>query len=398
MARRSTDAIPPSSTPAAPDGLTAMENDVVGTVRVVLAPNAFKGTLTAREAAAAMAAGVREAMPDAECVLRPIADGGDGTVDAVVAVGYRPVLVEVRNALGRRHTTAIAMRDGHAVVELAGACGLAALGAQRDPMRATTIGLGDSIRAALDHGAERISIGLGGSASTDGGGGMLTALGALLLDEDGQEVAAGGDGLSRVSRLDLTGLDPRLAPCSVDVLADVTSPLHGPRGAAHMFAVQKGASHEQVEALDAGLRRWGRVLADATGRRVEDHPGAGAAGGTGAAALAALDAEVLPGAATIADLLGLSDAIAGADLVITGEGRLDGSTLVGKGSAEVIARAREVGTPVAAVCGAIELEAAAVEGLGLAAAIAAPGSPADAPAAVRSAVARIALELAGAPG
>lgn len=353
-------------------------NLAMATIRVVLAPNAFKGTLTSSEAARAMAAGVRTAMPDAECILRPMADGGDGTVSAFVEAGYRSVAIEVRDALGRVHVTEIAMKDDHAVVELASTCGIAALDGALDPMGASTLGLGDAIRAALDHGASTISIGLGGSASTDGGSGMLVSLGARLLDADRSEVEPTGAGLPRVEHLDLAGMDDRLQRCRIDVLADVSSPLHGAAGAAHVFGPQKGASPKQVSHLDDGLRRWGYVLAETTGRVIDEVPGAGAAGGTGAAALAVLEASIRPGSAAIADLIGLEDAISHADLVVTGEGRLDESTLAGKGCGQVISIARSAGVPVAVVCGQITLDALAVRDLGVIAwaqAIDHPGSP-----------------------
>lgn len=362
------------------------------TLRVVLAPNAFKGTLTSRAAAQAMARGVLDAMPHAECDLRPVADGGDGTVDAFLEAGYRSVPVQVRDAVGHTHVTDIAIRDGHAVVELARICGVAALGGVLDPMGASTVGLGDAISAALDHGAGTISIGLGGSASTDGGSGMLVALGARLLDADGEELRPSGANLVNVTVLDLSGLDSRIADCTVEVLADVSSPLDGASGAAYVFGPQKGASPEQVAELDLGLRQWGLVLAEATGHAVDEVPGAGAAGGTGAAAVAVLEASIRPGAEAIIDLVGLSEALAGADLVITGEGRLDESTLAGKGCGHVIAAARAAGVPVAVVCGRVELGSQALEDLGVSAwaqAIDHTGPPEQA---LRSATATLARE------
>ena len=335
-------------------------------LHVVLAPNAFKGTLSAVEAATAMAAGVRARIPSASCVLLPLPDGGDGTVDAFLTQGYAQVTIQTRDALGAWHPASLALRDGHAVVEIANTCGLAMLDPEvRSPLTASTLGLGDAILAALDHRAKRITVGLGGSASTDGGSGVLVALGARLLDPAGVVVEPSGSALSRIHAVDLSGLDRRLAAATIDVLSDVTSPLDGPTGAAHVFAAQKGASPAEIEALDDGLRHWGRILAAATGVVVDELPGSGAAGGTGAALAAVLDAPLLSGAEQIADLFGYRDEIRDADLVITGEGRLDASTLAGKGCATVIRLARGSSTPVIAVCGEITLDADSLRRLGL---------------------------------
>ena len=325
-------------------------------IHVVLAPNAFKGTLTAGQAAEAMRRAAAAELPEATVGMSPIADGGDGSVDAFVAAGFRSIEVEARDAIGSWHPAAIAVKDGRAVVEVANTCGLALLGAHPQPMGASTLGLGDALLAALDQQVQRITVCLGGSASTDGGAGMIVALGGRLLDDNGVELPPGGSTLGRVAVLDLADLDPRLDHVRIDVIADVTSPLHGPQGAAFVFAPQKGASQDEVVALDAALRRWGRVLADATGRDVDDLSGAGAAGGTGAALAAAFGATIESGAALL-DIVGLPRALDLADLVITGEGRLDASTLAGKGCAAVIRMARDRGIPVVTVCGIIDVTA-----------------------------------------
>lgn len=327
-------------------------------LRVVVAPNAFKGSLAPRAAAEAMAAGVRQAAPGAACVLRPIADGGDGSLDAFVAAGFARRPVTTRGPTGRPVSSSFATDGSTAVVELASACGMVLLpGADPAPMTSTTEGLGDAIRAALDERPSRIIVCLGGSASTDGGTGLLVALGARLLDADGAPVPPGGTALTRIADLDLSLLDPRLGDTGITVAADVTSPLHGPDGAAAVFAPQKGATPQEVARLDAGLRSWAEVLARVTGRDAAGTPGAGAAGGAGAALLAACGASMAPGAALIADLVGLDDAIADADLVVSGEGRLDAQSILGKGAIAVAMRARARGVPVIAVCGAIELDA-----------------------------------------
>ncbi len=346
-------------------------------LHVVLAPNAFKGTLTASEAAEAMRRGVEAALTDSRCVMAPIADGGDGSVDAFIAAGYRGTPVRVRDALGAWHAADIAVHDDHAVVEVANTCGLALLGPGRHPMAASTLGLGDAIRTAVDTGATDITVCLGGSASTDGGAGMLVALGARLLDDAGRELAPCGETLSRVARLDLTELDRRIAAARIDVIADVTSPMHGPAGAAHVFAPQKGASSDEVTVLDDGLRRWAWVLANTTGLNVDALAGSGAAGGTGAALAAVLGARI-DSPRTILDLVGLPHAVRDADLVITGEGRLDSSTLAGKGCAAVIDLAHASGIPVIAVCGQIDLEAGALASLGLTASAASADAGAEA--------------------
>jgi glycerate kinase len=368
----------------------------MGGLRVVVAPNAFKGTLDASHAARAIARGVIAAVPSADCRLRPIADGGDGTVDAHLALGYRELEVEVRDSSGHWHTAPIAIRDGHAVVEVASTCGLALASADDlRPLDATTLGLGDAVLAALDAGARRVSLALGGSASTDGGSGLLVALGARLLDTSGSALPPGGGTLSAVVALDLDDLDPRLAGCEFDVLADVTSPLHGPSGAACVFAPQKGATPEEVDLLDRGLRAWAEVLRSATGRDAAAQPGAGAAGGVGAAAFAVLNARMTSGSAAVAEALGLDAALADADLVITGEGRLDAQSLAGKGCGHVIELARRHAVPVLVICGAVDLTDDQRATLGIAAAhqMGPPGPDPEAALehSARTAVARIAI-------
>ena len=356
-------------------------------MRVLIAPNAFKGTLTAAQAARAMRRGLAD-LPDIQCELLPMADGGDGSVDAFVSAGYDGHPVRVRGAHGAWHDASIAVRGDHAVVELAGVCGIALPDAEPlRPLDATTLGVGDAMLAALDFGATHLALCLGGSASTDGGAGLLEALGARLLDDAGATVPPTGRALGRVAHVDMTEIDARLAHCRLEVLADVTNPLHGPQGAAHVFAPQKGASEDDVRLLDAALVRWGDVLRSDTGRDVAELPGSGAAGGA-AAALAALGAAIRPGAASIAELIGLAPAVAAADLVIVGEGRLDEQTPHGKAISEVMAVAAHAGVPVLAVCGQITLGEPELRALGLAGWATAGGDGvADAPEGAAQAVA-----------
>lgn len=334
-------------------------------LHVVLAPNAFKGTLTAGQAAEAMRRGIQAVMREAVLLTAPIADGGDGSVEAFLSAGHDLQRVRVRDAVGHWHEAEIAVRGSHAVIEVANTCGVALLGSSRHPMTASTLGLGDALRGALDAGAAGVTVCLGGSASTDGGAGMLVALGARLLDDACRELEPCGESLGRVARLDLSGMHPRLRSARVAAIADVTSPLHGPDGAAVVFGPQKGASPDDVRQLDDGLRNWGRVLTEATGRDVAHLAGAGAAGGTGGALAAVFGAVIEPGAALL-EVVDLPGTLLTADLVITGEGRLDASTLAGKGCAGVIAMARLRRIAVLAVCGSIDLTADELTALGVA--------------------------------
>ena len=342
---------PGSASPADPDA----SRDAP--LRVVLAPNAFKGTLTAVEACAAMTEGVHRVAPDAVVDAAPIADGGDGSVDAFVQAGFIRRSVVTRGPTGSTVQAAYATDGDVAVVELADACGMGRLPDGRlAPMESSTLGLGDAIRAALDDRPREVIVCIGGSASTDGGAGMLVALGARLLDSDGEELSPSGAALGRVAVIDASELDPRLLDVRLVVAADVDSPLTGPRGAAEVFSPQKGASPAQVAVLDAALEHWALLLADTFGHDVAEVPGAGAAGGT-ASALLAVGATLEPGFEVVARVTGLHERIADADAVITGEGRLDGQSALGKGVGGVVAAARTDGVPVLVVCGEIALSA-----------------------------------------
>lgn len=329
----------------------------MGTPRVaVCAPNAFKGTLTAAAASRALALGVHDA--GWRALVCPVADGGDGTLDVLLAAAGAAARLDevvVTGPLGRRRRARLGwIGDLVAVVEMAEAVGLRLVPAgRRRPMQAGSRGAGELIRAALDGGAERVIVGVGGSASTDGGTGLLVALGARLLDGRGRELRPGGAALRAARRLDLSGLDPRLAHTRIDVAVDVRSPLLGQTGAAAVFAPQKGATPAEVEELEEGLRRWVAV-AEAAGARPTAAllEGAGAAGGSGYG-LTLVGARLLPGAALVCDETGLDAALTGADLVITGEGRLDSQTAEGKAPAEVARRSALAGVPCVAVCGSV---------------------------------------------
>jgi glycerate kinase len=321
-------------------------------MKIVVAPDKFKGSLPAAEVADAIAAGLRAELPGAEVVTIPVADGGDGTVDAAVAAGFERVPVTVDGPTGEPVRASYARRGEVAVVELASACGLMRLpGGRREPLTASSFGAGQALAAALAAGARRIIFGVGGSASTDGGAGLLQALGARVLDTRGRPLDRGGAALRDVAALDLAGLHPALRGASVVLATDVVNPLTGPDGAAEVYGPQKGATPDQVRELDRGLRRWAAVVAAATGNDQSQAPGAGAAGGVGFAALAVLGAERRLGIDVILDLLDFDAALDGTDLVITGEGSLDTQTLAGKAPVGVARAAGRRGIPVVAVAG-----------------------------------------------
>jgi glycerate kinase len=331
-------------------------------LRVLVAPDSFGGALDSVGVARAIAAGWSEVRGDDDLALRPMADGGEGTLAALAAaLGEAAEVrsVEVSDPLGRPVTARFLLLDGGAAafVEMAEASGLARLAPdERSPdssRRASTRGTGELIRAALDAGAQRITIGLGGSATTDGGTGMLRALGASFLDASGAELPEGGGALAGLDRIATDGLDPRLGEAQLAVASDVTNPLCGPRGAAATYASQKGADPQAVKELDAALASYSRAIESATGRLVADLPGAGAAGGTTAALLGFTAAVVRPGVEVIAEMVGLAAALEAADLVITGEGRADEQTLQGKAALGVAALARSRNTPVILLCGGL---------------------------------------------
>jgi glycerate kinase len=317
-------------------------------MKVVVAPNAFKDSLTAQQAAEAIARGVRSAGADVTIV--PVADGGDGTLDALVAGSGGTVMgVIARGPLGlpvRAHLARLA--DGTGVVEMAQASGVALVAdVDRDPMRASTFGTGELIKGALARRPSRVIVGLGGSATIDGGMGLARALGVKFYDRDGAELPDGGGSLSRLARIDASRLDERIRSAPMIAAHDVTDPLSA---AARVFGPQKGATPEQVAILERGLERLAERLAADLGADVAELPGSGAAGGAGAM-LAALGAELIPGADVVLDAVGFDTAIDGADLVITGEGRLDEQTLSGKAPYTIARRCEKVLVACAAIAG-----------------------------------------------
>ena len=331
-------------------------------LRVLIAPDSFGGALDSVAVAAAITAGWTRVRPADQVMRRPMADGGEGTLAAVadaLGEGAERQTLDTTDALGRQVTADwLLLDEGRgAFIEMAAASGLARLTPdERTPTSAklaSTRGTGDLVRAALDAGVERITIGLGGSATTDGGSGMLQALGARFVNADGSDIPEGGGALAALARIDAAALDPRLADVSLVVASDVTNPLCGPRGAAATYGPQKGADPPAVEELDAALAVYGRAIEAATGRLVADLPGAGAAGGTTAGLLGLTRAVVRPGVEVVAELVGLAEALEDADLVITGEGRADEQTLHGKTAIGVATLARPRATPVVLLCGGL---------------------------------------------
>jgi len=338
-------------------------------MRVVIAPNAFKGSLTAEQAAECIARGIDRAVPGCVTVRVPVADGGDGTARAVVAAtGGRWVRCEARDPLGRRVSSGFGVTGdgGTAVIEMALASGLALLTPEeRTPLLTSSAGTGDLIRAALDEGVRELLIGIGGSATNDGGAGLARALGVKFLDANGGELDGTGGSLERLSRIDVRGLDPRLKRVRIDAACDVDNPLFGPRGAASVYGPQKGATPEAVERLDRGLRRFAETVARDLGVDVAALPGGGAAGGLGAGLAAFFGARLVPGAERVLEIVGFRQKLAGCDWVITGEGRLDGQTVFGKAPAAVAKAAREQGIPAIALCGSLGPGAESVREAGI---------------------------------
>jgi glycerate kinase len=337
--------------------------------RILLAPDKFKGTLTAAAVVDHLAAGIRSVRPEVDIVEVPVSDGGDGLLDALGRAGFADVPVVASGPTGVPGRTRYARRGTEAVIEMAEVCGLVRLpGGTLAPATATSRGVGEVVAAALDAGCTEVLIGVGGSASTDGGAGMLRALGARVLDAAGDELGEGGAALVDADRLDLSGLHPRLGQTSISLACDVDNPLTGPTGAAAVYGPQKGADADLVALLDHALTRWADLVAATTGRDLRETPGSGAAGGIGLGAMAVLGARLRPGAEVVQQLTGLEEALAGADLVITGEGSLDAQTLNGKAPAGVAEAARRAGVPVVAVAGRCLLEATALEEAGISAA------------------------------
>lgn len=324
-------------------------------MRILIAPDSFKGSLTAAQVAEVMARAVREEAPEAQVRLIPLADGGEGTVDALVAAcGGHTVPIEVTGPLGERVQAYYGAADGGAVLEAANLFGLPMVPpAQRNPLHTTSRALGEAILAALGQGYTKLTIGLGGSATNDGGMGMLSALGASFSDKSGAPLVGFGRDLPALERVDVSGLDARLAQCEITVACDVTNPLTGPHGATFVYGPQKGASAELCEELDAAMTAYADKLEAALNADgLRDTPGAGAAGGLGFALLA-IGAKLVPGAQVVEARTGLREAAREADWVVTGEGRSDGQTLYGKLPLHVARLAREEGARPLLISGSL---------------------------------------------
>ncbi|MER6910408.1 glycerate kinase [Streptomyces sp. NPDC000594] len=348
-------------------------------MRVVLAPDSFKGSLTADAVCAALEAGVLRAVPDAQVVRVPMADGGEGTLDCVgAATGGREISLDVSGPLGAPVTARYLLdtKSSSAVVELAAASGLPLVPADRlDPLRADTTGTGQLIADAIRRGARSVLVCVGGSASTDGGTGLLRALGVRFLDSSGNDLPPGGGALVRLARVEFDAVPAEVRRTQFRIACDVANPLIGPEGAAAVFGPQKGADPAAIRVLERGLTRLADVLADRLGIAVHHVPGAGAAGGTCGGMLAVLGAEALPGCELVARAVGLPAALDGADLVLTGEGRLDRQSAGGKVVSLVARLAAERGIPAVAVAGQIVPPLTALHDLGLTAAFSIADGP-----------------------
>lgn len=363
--------------------------------KIVIAPDSYKESLSALEVAQAVAAGFREIFPDAEYVLVPVADGGEGTVDAMVAAtGGRQERVTVGGPLGEPVEAFYGLTgDGRtAVIEMAAASGLALVPpARRNPLVTSSRGTGELIRAALDAGARRFILGIGGSATNDGGAGMVQALGARLLDAQGRDIGPGGGALAELERIDVSGLDARLAECRIEVACDVDNPLTGARGASAVFGPQKGATPAMVQALDANLARFARIVERDLGVAVEAAPGAGAAGGMGAAMMAFFGATLKPGIEIVTAAVDLGAHVRDADLVITGEGRIDFQTVHGKTPIGVARVARRHGKPVIGIAGSLGADVGVVHEHGIDAVFSVLNKPCTLDEALRDAAANVTL-------
>lgn len=338
-------------------------------MKLVIAPDSWKESLSALEVATAIEDGFREIWPDAEYVKIPVADGGEGTVDAMVAAtsGER-VVVEVTGPLGTRISSfyGISGDKQSAFIEMAAASGLELVPASaRNPLKTTSWGTGELIRHALDAGVNHIIIGIGGSATNDGGAGMVQALGATLLNEQGQPLGYGGGELATLKQIDLSGLDPRLAECRIEVACDVTNPLTGPEGATAVFGPQKGATAEMVTALDGALGHYAKIIARDLDIDVLSLAGGGAAGGMGAALYAFCGATLRQGIEIVTDALRLDEQVADADIVITGEGRIDSQTIHGKVPVGVAKVAKRYSKPVIGIAGSLTADVGVVHDHGI---------------------------------
>lgn len=338
-------------------------------MKIVIAPDSYKESLTAMEVATAIENGFKEVLPNAEYIKLPMADGGEGTVQSLVdATDGRIVTATVTGPLGQQVEGFYGLLgDGStAVIEMAAASGIQLVEPEkRNPLLTTTYGTGELVKAALNAGVRHIIVGIGGSATNDGGIGMAQALGARLLDSDGAELGFGGGELSKLASIDLTNLDKRLADIQLEVACDVDNPLCGPKGASHVFGPQKGATPKMVEQLDANLAHYANIIRQTNGKEVIDQAGAGAAGGLGAALLGLFDASLRPGINIVMDAVNLAEVVKDADLVITGEGRIDSQTIHGKTPIGVARTAKQYNLPVIGIAGSTAQDCRVVHDHGL---------------------------------
>ena len=336
--------------------------------KCVVVSDSFKGTVSSREICEIAQRVIPRHFPACEVVCIPVADGGEGTVDCFIqAMGAQRVEVTVTNALGEKSAAAYARIGELAIIEMAAAAGLPQVGALRCPGTATTYGVGELIAHAVDSGCRKILLGLGGSATNDGGCGCAAALGVRFYDAAGQSFVPVGDTLGRIARIDTAEAEALLRSVEITVMCDVTNPLYGPTGAAYVFAPQKGADAEKVKSLDAGLRHFGDVIRSQLGIDVSRMPGAGAAGGMGAGCVALLGGTIQSGIDAVLDVTGFDRQLEGADLVITGEGRIDSQSADGKVVSGVARRTRTKGIPLIAIAGGIADSAGAVYDIGVSA-------------------------------
>lgn len=350
-------------------------------MKIAIAPDSFKGSLTAMQAATCIERGLKRVLRGISIRKIPMADGGEGTVRAIVdATSGRMVSCTVRNPRGRKIKSSFGMAgDGRtAVIEMAAASGLALIKpGERNPMVTTTYGTGELIHHALNRNAKKILVGIGGSATNDGGTGMARALGVKFLDKKGCKLPEGGGALRKLDRIDMNGLDPRLRRVTVEVACDVDNPFVGPRGAAQVYAPQKGATPLMVRELDSGLKQLAKVIKKDIGTDIPNIPGSGAAGGLGGGLMAFLGGRLRSGVDIVIDTVKLERKLKGCDLVIAGEGRMDGQTAFGKAPAGVARVARKLGIPVIAICGSLGSGAHKVHSIGIDAFFSALEEPVD---------------------
>jgi len=339
-------------------------------MKILVAPNAFKEALSAKEAGEAIKGGLLRALPNSDIVVLPIADGGDGTIEVLVeATDGEFIEKEVTGPLGERVVAKFGiLGDGEtAVIEMARSSGLALVPKEkRNPAITTTYGVGELIRSALERGARRILVGIGGSATNDGGAGMAQALGAKLLDKDGNELPFGGLALKDLVSIDISNFHPLARECEVIVMADVKNPLCGPEGASYVYGPQKGGTKELIEELDRALFNFAQVIKRDLGKDILNLPGAGAAGGLGGGLVAFLNARLRPGIDVVLEILNIEERLNGVDIVISGEGKIDGQTIFGKGPAGIAKKAKERAIPVILLGGAVDEDADILRREGLA--------------------------------